>query len=295
MPEVAGTYLSMALRNFNRSGRKKKLKSFPRMRAPVGIEREYLRWLVEYVTVMGEIADRRIISQIPRFMGQLDVKRPEQVRQDTVGDDVSSAIRDAKLEMSQDYTLDEITNIARQKGVEVSTYNRRVLREGIKRVVGIDVFTGDQFLQDQLAMFTSQNVNLITSIPEQSFQRIESITFEGLKAGRRVEEIQKELVAYIDPSVGNVRARAELIARDQIGKLNGNLTQLRQSELGINRYRWRTSGDERVRESHLKKEGRIYSWDKPPADTGHPGDDYQCRCQAEPVLEDLVPGLTLED
>lgn len=46
-------------------------------------------------------------------------------------------------------------------------------------------------------------------------------------------------------------------------------------------YIWRTSGDDKVRPSHAINNGRIFSWDNPP-ETGHPGEDYNCRCWAEP-------------
>ncbi|MCK4520973.1 MAG: minor capsid protein, partial [Nanoarchaeota archaeon] len=82
--------------------------------------------------------------------------------------------------------------------------------------------------------------------------------------------------------------RVKLIARDQISKLNGDLNQQRQNDLGVRRYRWRTSRDERVRESHVVKEGNIYQWNKPPADTGHPSEDYNCRCYAEAIISDII-------
>ena len=53
-------------------------------------------------------------------------------------------------------------------------------------------------------------------------------------------------------------------------------------------YRWRTAGDDKVRPSHAANEGRIFNWDYPP-DTGHPGEDYNCRCTAEPVEIDASP------
>jgi SPP1 gp7 family putative phage head morphogenesis protein len=49
------------------------------------------------------------------------------------------------------------------------------------------------------------------------------------------------------------------------------------------RYVWRTQRDERVRPSHRKNDGRIFSWSNPP-DTGHPGEDYNCGCEAVPYL-----------
>ena len=49
-------------------------------------------------------------------------------------------------------------------------------------------------------------------------------------------------------------------------------------------YVWRTQGDNRVRPSHQANDGKIFSWAEPPP-TGHPGEDYGCRCWAEPYVE----------
>jgi len=53
-------------------------------------------------------------------------------------------------------------------------------------------------------------------------------------------------------------------------------------------YIWRTAGDEKVRPSHAANEGRIFAWGNPPS-TGHPGDEVNCRCTAEPVEVDTTP------
>lgn len=48
-------------------------------------------------------------------------------------------------------------------------------------------------------------------------------------------------------------------------------------------YIWRTRRDGKVRSSHAEREGQVFSWDDPP-EGGHPGEDYGCRCTAEPYL-----------
>lgn len=54
----------------------------------------------------------------------------------------------------------------------------------------------------------------------------------------------------------------------------------RQDEAG--RYLWRTVADDKVRGEHAAREGRIYAWNDP-LEGDHPGDDYNCRCWAEPL------------
>ena len=59
-----------------------------------------------------------------------------------------------------------------------------------------------------------------------------------------------------------------------------SLKQLRPTE----QYVWETRGDSKVRVSHRRNEGKIFRWDNPPP-TGHPGQDYNCRCLAIPYYE----------
>lgn len=48
------------------------------------------------------------------------------------------------------------------------------------------------------------------------------------------------------------------------------------------KYIWRTEKDEKVRGSHAKRDGQIFDYSNPPVG-GNPGEDYNCRCWAEPV------------
>ena len=99
--------------------------------------------------------------------------------------------------------------------------------------------------------------------------------------------------------------RAKLIARDQVGKAYGELNKVRQEELGISRYVFRTSMDERVRANHKAMNGKLCAWHDASIyydrQTGkalqrssiggvekHPGADYQCRCGAEAYIQDLL-------
>ena len=58
---------------------------------------------------------------------------------------------------------------------------------------------------------------------------------------------------------------------------------LHQKTLGTaTHYIWRTQDDEKVRASHAVNDDKVFAWKNPPP-TGHPGEDYNCRCWAEPV------------
>ncbi len=81
--------------------------------------------------------------------------------------------------------------------------------------------------------------------------------------------------------------RSKLIARDQVGKLYGQLNASRQKDIGVEKFTWRTVGDERVRDEHEALDGEVFSYDDPPEE-GLPGEEVLCRCSAEPLFSDLL-------
>ena len=131
------------------------------------------------------------------------------------------------------------------------------------------------------------NVELIKSVPRQQLDKIKLAIEEGIASGDDSFAL-KEVIFKIN---GQDSRRAKLIARDQLQKLNGVLVQARQQSLGLNGYIWRTSHDERVRQSHKDNDGKQFQWNSPPRGTGHPGEDINCRCVAEPDLSQLIPSL----
>jgi SPP1 gp7 family putative phage head morphogenesis protein len=104
----------------------------------------------------------------------------------------------------------------------------------------------------------------------------------SVTAGLRWEDLRDKLL-----ETGDVwESRAELIARDQTLKLNGAINRSRQQAAGVTSYVWSTSGDERVRDTHAELDGKTFDWGAPP-EPGNPGEDFQCRCVALPIIADL--------
>jgi len=78
--------------------------------------------------------------------------------------------------------------------------------------------------------------------------------------------------------------RLEGETRNFTRRFKQHLDGRRQQAFGIHKYIWRSQDDGRVRHSHAGLDDRVFEWQNPPA-TGHPGEDYGCRCWAEPTLE----------
>jgi len=128
----------------------------------------------------------------------------------------------------------------------------------------------------------STNVDLITGMAKNQLEVFRTKLTKLLAKG----EFDRQAVAKAAQSAFKIGDnKAKFIARDQISKAMGELNKIRQTGVGITKYRWLTSGDSRVRESH-RENGRtpnIFSWANPPS-TGHPGEDFNCRCTAVPII-----------
>ena len=165
--------------------------------------------------------------------------------------------------------------------------NQQEVSKNLKSQTGIDLsaYLGNSpRIAEKVNAMTTANVQLIKSIRSQYLDKVQNTVTQSLVKGT----LNKDLVQQIKDIGKTTEKRAAFIARDQSSKLNAALTQARHEEVGIKKYMWSTSGDERVRESHAEKDGQIFEYSNPPADTGHPGHDFNCRCVAIPVLDDVI-------
>lgn len=265
---------------------KKKIPRASSVQASSAAEREYFKAIKAIMKDVYENYQRHFLKDFGHIGGRIQESMPN-FREDSGEREMFQMLKKVKLVTSEKYTQAELEKIIGRNLGSIKKYNEGQSKALFKRVAGVDLWLNDAPLETLMALSTYNNVNLITSLIGETEKKVEKIVFDGFRTGLRHEEIAKSIEDYIDPDSGNVAYKAKFIARDQTSKLNAQITQSRQTDLGIKKYIWRTSQDERVRDSHRKKEGNVYSWSNPPNDTGHPGEDYNCRCTAEPYFDDL--------
>lgn len=149
------------------------------------------------------------------------------------------------------------------------------------RVAGVNPIQFEPWIDEYIQTSVKQNVSYISSIRDSFFSKIEAIVYEGVKNGSSTKAIREQLVKQF----GMSEARAQFIAIDQSGSIFGQLTAKRHEDMGVNKFKWMTSHDERVRDSHKVLSDKIFSYTDLPA-VGLPGTDYRCRCVATPVFVD---------
>ena len=166
-------------------------------------------------------------------------------------------------------------------GMRIAVQHRERLFQQFRVALGVDVrpYLGQQRVTTYLLQWREANVALIKTIPPRYHRQL-ILDMTAHFAERPFDRggLQQMLVQ----SGRSAGYNARRIARDQTNKAVGNLNQIRQMDIGIESYVWRTSMDERVRPTHRDKEGTVFRWDNPPPDTGHPGHDIQCRCRPQP-------------
>jgi hypothetical protein len=179
--------------------------------------------------------------------------------------------------------------------------NSEQMKKQTKSVLGLSFEnTAGDWWPDLRDRWADRNYALIKNLASDYIGRINDHVERAVTNGWSLQDLTDDIQGIGD---GMSDRRARVIARDQVGKLNGQITQAQQTEIGIDKYIWDTAGDERVRgrpggkypdsvPSHWIMQGLVCRWDdasvysddggrtwKPRTSDmpdGHPGDDIQC-------------------
>ncbi|GHU91253.1 hypothetical protein FACS1894202_12370 [Clostridia bacterium] len=299
-------------------GRKKYLASRTQVRYPQNLEREYIRVTNAYMKLLNVT----LAEYAPEIKAIL-TKSQDGFSIDSVGGMNADAGQNysrmiqrvldrAEIDLQKktaDFDLirklNDLENRARKHSVSEW---KRVVRQ----TLGIDIFSDyykGAYFRANAGKWVQQNVNLIKKMPADTLGNMRQIILRGYTSGATNKTITEQVMnlnprdfgfkpemtleAYNDAMGEYLKAKrhAQFIARDQMAKLNADITQQQQTDAGVSEYVWRTVGDGRVRDSHKHLNNKRFRYDDPPVvddETGrraNPGEDYQCRCVALPVFD----------
>jgi len=250
------------------------------MKAPRTPEVKYRRQLEAYTKGFIKVTQEQIIPLIHSLETEY-VQDEHVITTDTYVDFLEERFRQLRAQLALANSTAKLMAIPFVS--ETNRMNKDRFYSAVKNTAGVDlgVIARSENLEDTLRLSVTANVDLITSIPEQYFKKLEGVVYRGMIEGQSATSLTEQVMA-----IGKVEyKRAKLIARDQTSKLNSALTKQRAQNVGSEEYIWRTAGDGRVRDSHIKNNGKTFRWDDPPPKTGHPGTDIQCRCVAQVVIK----------
>lgn len=123
--------------------------------------------------------------------------------------------------------------------------------------------------------FTNEQINKLRQMVEKNY-------FYKNSDEALIKQIMKEF---------NVsKNKAKFLARQETSLLVAEYRKIRYERVGIKRYQWSTSHDDRVRQKHKELDKKVCYFDDPPVtnekgDHNNPGEDWQCRCIPIPIFE----------
>lgn len=272
-------------------GRKKKLESKVAIHYKDNLEREYQRTTNAYMKLLNETLNK-YLPLIKTTLQEANSDSQEGIRKDanTLPATIRKIFKEMNAELNEKTEkfllsdkLERLTHLTRKLSI-------REWKRVVSKTLGVDLrddyFLGDYYKR-ALKKWTDLNVDLIKTIPKDSLGDMEDIVLKGYNSGKTTKSIMQD----IQHTYGVSRSKARFLARDQMAKLNANISQMQQTDAGVTEYIWSSSGDGRVRDRHKELDGKKFKWSEPPIvdkKTGrraHPGQDYQCRCVALPVFD----------
>lgn len=197
---------------------------------------------------------------------------------------------------------------------KVNRYNKEKFMSHMRKTLGIDIGAiVDEAMKDELEIMVMENASYIKSIPNYLVGHVADRVVQHFKGIPMPENrtLRQQIKEEFKVSDG----RAKVLARDQTSKMNTSISAIRQVNLGIDCYVWKTVEDERVvgkpggvypkttklHKNHYIMQGLLCKWADPHVysdDKGatwkprtaqmphnHPGDDIMCRCRPAPFID----------
>lgn len=187
---------------------------------------------------------------------------------------------------------------------EVKKFNDKEFSDNLVKAIHVNLPINAEWWGKMMKSWSDNNYALITSNARNYIDKINNLVENAVVNGQGMMKLKRDIEKA---TKGLSEAHCRLLARDQIGKLNGLINQAQMEELGLKLYVWETSMDERVRDSHRPMEGLLCRWDNSTVcsyDGGkswvsrpsgavqlHPGQDFQCRCSALVYNPELIAQL----
>lgn len=259
----------------------------PRQQQPNAIRLAYFRALRGVLKRALDLLQSHLVPRLADLVRHAEARRGDSaLHLDAKDDEARRLIRRLASEFTRTLVDPDLEQLVRTYANRTSDFHKEQLQRQIRAAIGIDLRQTEPSLGPAIEDFVRENVALIRTIPAKFFSQVEDVVSEGVQEGL----LAGDLSDRIQERFGVAQSRAQLIARDQIGKFYGSLNEVRQTDLGVDGYFWRTVKDNRVRDEHEVREGDRFLWSQPPED-GHPGYPINCRCYAEPDFSGILGAL----
>ena len=271
-------------------------------RFPIHLERDLERVWVAYI---GRVADR-LLAEVRKGYEKELPPGPAKIATDSLATDslsrdlVTVLDRIDEIDLATTGATVDLSGIAVSNSMkrsidrivrELDTWTFDITKQAAERFdkrrgtdMAVNVLRSSPKLEDLLERSAIENAKLIKGLQKKHVTKVADEVRASLENGTSLEDLTTKLQKI----TGVDKRKARFYAVDQVGNLNSELTEFKQTDAGFPGFIWNTSLDNRVRDSHAARHGEFYEWKNAPEKPGRP---YRCRCDADPAFDE-EDGLT---
>lgn len=283
---------------FKTSGKKPTKNITSRRAYPFGVEKKYSRQLQGFFKPLTDYVENFINQNMePLLRGDSKDLHLDAIPGDTFRNMIYnlenwlSVYMPDISELPEDKNNNVILAALGKTADEAMEFGNKEFSKMLDKGIHVNLPTSASWWNNMKSSWAKDNYTLITSNAKKYVSKINTLTEQAIVNGMSPKKLKDEIYKATE---GLTQKHCKLIARDQMGKLNGQITQAQMQEIGLDYYVWSTAFDDRVRDSHAAMEGLLCRWDDAsvcsydggktwvdrPANAVqlHPGQDIQCRC-----------------
>ena len=210
----------------------------------------------------------------------LEVVIPELRRDDL--DDALRSLGEVGRTLLRWMGNDAIHSVVTDMGETTRSRSDAHWRREVSGALGETVALETGMTREMTQLWIAENTARIEGLRDETLRRMRVDIEAAALAGTSPDTLAAKWVRDGLPTRnGNLRGRANVIARDQLGKLAGQTAEQQQRALGLVEYMWddRPAVPRNQRAVHRGRRGARYRWDGAPPG-GHPGNAIMCGCRA---------------
>ena len=254
-------------------------KVIPPLKYPRTLENTYAKAIKRYQKKAIEAVNKTVV---PRLSAIIATRRRD-LKLDSYPEQITIQMMMAKEQFDMATASVDLSAYTESYGGKLARQNATAMDKQFNAGLGLIPVAPEPWLMPMLNEFVAQNTQLITSIPAQYFEKVETAIRVNVANGASVETTRKAIMKAGVQSYN----RAQLIACDQTGKFFGQLTKQRNEAVGITKFVWHHSGLPNGREEHIANDGKSFSWSKGDAEGSIPGSEINCRCSSSPDFSQI--------
>ena len=243
------------------------------------------RKLDKFLKFMAKETNKRYKNKV---MNKIGKKAVNDFTDSSYGDQFTTKGNQFKQSIKYQFSKERIEAFIKKLYKDANNITKRQFLKTVDSRIGIDIaqILKDENLDDYVNAKVSETTDMITRYRDDIIGDYNTNTLREANKGRSL----KELYSTIAQTKFKTSKRAKRIAREELKNFTTSLNKKRYKDNGITKVKWSTSGDERVRDCHKARNGKIYEIGKGlysscDGKTIEVGEEFGCRCVAIPILE----------